>query len=178
MQLQEENDGPDLQFQALSSQTQFIDKNGQNGSGFDGGDSNGWQWIDVRREQKAASDAGFAPVHVEIEVIFDFLECKRNESPDGQSRAMPLNSMFCLSGIEAILTKMMRAVFDKVKSKCTYEDVKLSSFLPEQEKDDVQIASKHSTARTCAKSLDKEGFLKLADAGEPLSLAELCAMLD
>jgi chromosome segregation ATPase len=171
--LQEEIEGLELQYDTLVAQTSAND---QRQSGLLEKLTAKIQKVDSdltsSRDLKEANDAEFASAYTEIEAIFNTLECKWDDSPDGKTTVTPVNAMFCLCAIEAVIADQISATFDKTRLECNLKDIKPSTFLPEP-------SETHAPAKTAqTRASDKENAVKFTDAAKPLSIEELRALLE
>jgi hypothetical protein len=126
------------------------------------------------RQSKEETEQEFAALYTEIGQLFEIFGCTWEEVPDGKTIPTTANAMFCLSAIESQITNMINALFEKTREECMVQDIKPSTFLPDDRPDSqAPGAVKHTPALT--KQPDAVG--KVAESTKPLSIEELREML-
>ena len=130
---------------------------------------------DVRHEKEKNMEA-FASIYKGIESMFNMLECKWSDSPDGKAGISPTNAMFCLSSIETAVADMMNSVLEKTKLECNLRDIKPLSFIQGGEQSPQATMTRQLVTSRVVQEKELAG--KVADSTKPLSIEEMMAMLE
>jgi chromosome segregation ATPase len=180
--LQEEIDGLDMQRQTLLAQADFTDQEQSTELAkitqkIGEVDSE----LTCIQDQQTKNATAFTSVYAEIETLFNMLECKWDQSPDGNTSITAANAMFCLSLIEVSIADCMGTLFETVKRECAFKDIRPANLIVEAPPVEAPAGIRPSiTAKPgmVALSQDKELAGRVADSTHPMSLDELRAMLE
>jgi chromosome segregation ATPase len=130
-------------------------------------------------EERDKEQASFSKVYEEIEGLFNDLGCNWSDSPDEKSNVTPVNSMWALASIEAVLSELTNQAVQKTKEAYNNKGADYPT-LSEQEKAEASKAQKADPAHLKADKsvVDVAASKVTVDHVKPMSIDELRSLIN